>query len=65
MVIRFNPDTGELDPDMRVLWQGMIANDEMKRNTSVQLKDICKALKLPISGTKVVLEERISTFLMD
>jgi hypothetical protein len=58
-------DTGELDPDMRVLWKGMIANDDMKRSTLVQLKEICKALKLPVSGTKVVLEERISNSLKD
>jgi hypothetical protein len=62
-VIRFDPDTGELDPDMRVLWEGMIVNDEMKRSTLVQLKEICKALKLPVSGTKVALEERIKSCL--
>jgi DNA polymerase III psi subunit len=47
------------------MWQGMIANDEMKRNTLVLLKDICKALNLPISGTKAVLEERIANALKD
>eukprot|EP00455_Lapot_gusevi_P033994 TRINITY_DN3735_c0_g1_i2.p1 TRINITY_DN3735_c0_g1~~TRINITY_DN3735_c0_g1_i2.p1 ORF type:complete len:468 (+),score=130.90 TRINITY_DN3735_c0_g1_i2:98-1405(+) len=54
------PDDGSIDLDQ---WKQKLDSDMLKKETVVNLKEFCRAVGLPVSGTKPVLLERITDFL--